>query len=409
MFFPPRAFVHSTLARSASATRTTAVCLVACRRSRLFTSSAARADRALVYAENGDPAKVLTVLTYPTISAPPPNSVNVKFLLAPINPADINVIEGVYPSKPTKTDALAIAGLGSEGKPVFVGGNEGVALVTAVGSGVKDLRVNDLVVMTKPQTGTWSTSKNVAITDVVKIPDAEQLSEVQCATITVNPATAYNMLTNFVELHEGDWVIQNGANSAVGQAVIQIAASRGLKTINLVRNRDNLDQLKNSLHSLGATQVLTYDELAEKSAREKVKSWTQGKQISLGLNCVGGKETTLMAKFLGSNAHLVSYGAMSKQPLSLPTSLFIFKNLTAHGFWQTQWYNEKSPAEREILMGNIVNLMVQKKLKTPEHEVVTVEAEDSDDQATEKMRAVMSKLAEGRFGKKVLLKIEDTE
>jgi len=32
-------------------------------------------------------------------------------------------------------------------------------------------------------------------------------------------------------------VIQNGANSAVGQAVIQIAAAQGLRTINLIRDR----------------------------------------------------------------------------------------------------------------------------------------------------------------------------
>lgn len=35
----------------------------------------------------------------------------------------------------------------------------------------------------------------------------------------------------------GDTVIQNAANSGVGQAVIQIAASRGLTTINVIRDR----------------------------------------------------------------------------------------------------------------------------------------------------------------------------
>ena len=31
----------------------------------------------------------------------------------------------------------------------------------------------------------------------------------------VNPPTAYNMLHEFVKLESGDWVVQNGANSAV--------------------------------------------------------------------------------------------------------------------------------------------------------------------------------------------------
>lgn len=35
----------------------------------------------------------------------------------------------------------------------------------------------------------------------------------------------------------GDSVIQNAANSGVGQAVIQMAAARGINTINVIRDR----------------------------------------------------------------------------------------------------------------------------------------------------------------------------
>ena len=76
------------------------------------------------------------------------------------------------------------------------------------------------------------------------------------------------------------------------------------------------------------------------------------------LNCVGGPDTTAMTRLLGDNAHLVSYGAMSKKPLSLPTSLFIFKNLSAHGYWQHRWYQEHSREEREQLMRTLADLKV---------------------------------------------------
>lgn len=69
-----------------------------------------------------------------------------------------------------------------------------------------------------------------------------------------------------------------------------------------------------------------------------------------------------MARLLGDNSHLVSYGAMSKQPLSLPTSLFIFKNLKAHGFWQSRWYKDKSQSEREGLMHRLAQLMLDNKV-----------------------------------------------
>jgi trans-2-enoyl-CoA reductase len=42
------------------------------------------------------------------------------------------------------------------------------------------------------------------------------------ATLQVNPSTAYRMLNDFVKLSPGDLVVQNGANSAVGQFVIQV-------------------------------------------------------------------------------------------------------------------------------------------------------------------------------------------
>lgn len=44
----------------------------------------------------------------------------------------------------------------------------------------------------------------------------------------------------------GDSVIQNAANSGVGQAVIQIAAARGINTINVVRDRWILSRLINT-------------------------------------------------------------------------------------------------------------------------------------------------------------------
>lgn len=147
---------------------------------RLFSSTVRRPDRAIVYSENGNPAKVLRVLTYPSLAPPPPNSVNIKFLLSPINPADINVIEGVYPSKPAKTDLLL-----HEDQNLVVGGNEGFAQVTAVGAGVDSLKVDDRVIMIKQQAGTWATDRNVAVHDVAKVPDADALSESQAATMTV--------------------------------------------------------------------------------------------------------------------------------------------------------------------------------------------------------------------------------
>lgn len=81
--------------------------------------------------------------------------------------------------------------------------------------------------------------------------------------ISSNPCTAYRMLHDFVSLNKNDVIIQNGANSACGQNVIQLANIFGYISINIIRNRPepDLENLKNHLKSLGASYILTEEEL----------------------------------------------------------------------------------------------------------------------------------------------------
>jgi len=266
--------------------------------------------------------------------------------------------------------------------------------------------------MVKQQAGTWCSDANVDERDVVRIPKADGRlpSEVDAAVMTVNPPTAYNMLRDFIKLKPGDWVLQNGANSAVGQAVIQIAAHRGLKTLNLVRDRDDFASLDARLTSLGATRVLPYsvldpsiDKARAKATRSSLQDLFSGSPPRLALNCVSGAPTTHMSSLLDTDAILVSYGAMSKQPLALSTSLFIFKNLTCKGFWQSQWYRTHSREEREALMCELVGLMVGGKLKEPENEVITIRANQDDESATHALRAKIREAQGGHYGKKILI------
>lgn len=154
---------------------------------RFSTCSTLQANRAIIYTSNGSPASVLSALTFPSLPAPQPGTLNIKFLLAPINPADINVIEGVYPAKPTPKKLTDNAG-----PPVFVGGNEGLAEVTQVGEGVVGLKGGEWVVVSKQQNGTWCSAANVGVGDVIKMPRGA--SEVGAATLTVRLFDEYNVL-----------------------------------------------------------------------------------------------------------------------------------------------------------------------------------------------------------------------
>ncbi|KAG7095214.1 hypothetical protein E1B28_005989 [Marasmius oreades] len=364
-------------------------------------------NRAIIYSQHGSPHDVLRVLTFrDPPSLPAPNTLTIEFMLAPINPVDLNTIEGSYPVSPKSEPAL----LSSHG-PIFVGGKEGLAKVVAVGEGVSGFMEGDWVVMYDHRVPTWIKRRNVLATDLIKLPltAKDGLSEVNGAMITINPPTAYNILKEYADLQEGHWVIQNGANSAVGQMVIQVAKYRKLNTINFVRQRDDLEALSQRLQKLGATKVLTYDDLQETSLRNRVQEWTRGKDIRLALNCVSGPTTASMTRLLGPNAHLVSYGAMSKQPLLLPTSLLVFNNLTAHGFSQARWNGTHPKADLEALVGELAKMMLDlpgsnnSNLKEPMHEIVRIADDESDEAATKKIKDLFKKVIEGKVSK-ILLK-----
>ena len=90
-------------------------------------------------------------------------------------------------------------------------------------------------------------------------------------------------------------MIQNGANSGVGTAVIQLARRMGVRTINVIRDRDDADEVKQHLSSLGADVVLTDSEMGH-YATPRLMEHLQ--QPCLGLNCVGGKSATNIARAL---------------------------------------------------------------------------------------------------------------
>ena len=53
--------------------------------------------------------------------------------------------------------------------------------------------------------------------------------------------------------------------------------------------------------------------------RDEVKSVTGGAPIRLALNAVGGENALRVANTLAPEATMVTYGAMSLQPLRIPT------------------------------------------------------------------------------------------
>jgi trans-2-enoyl-CoA reductase len=274
---------------------------------------------AAVYETHGNPADVLRVESRPW-PTPAAHEIVVKMSAAPINPADLNQIEGKYPVRP---------------KLPATPGFEGAGIVVELGADVKGLTTGVLVILPH-NIGTWRDAVAVRAEDLVMVP--EGIEAVQAAMLKINPLTAWRLLHDYVDLQKGDWLIQNAANSAAGRDVIQIARELGYRSVNVVRRAELIDELR----AEGADVVVVDGD----NLRQEVKDASSGALIRLGLNSVGGDSALRLANCLAPGGTLVSFGAMSLQPLKIPTGLLIFKDLRFRGIWINKWYDNATASER---------------------------------------------------------------
>jgi mitochondrial enoyl-[acyl-carrier protein] reductase / trans-2-enoyl-CoA reductase len=289
----------------------------------------------------GDPADVLRV-EESARPAPSAGELLLEMLAAPINPADLNVIEGKYGELPALPAAV---------------GNEGVGRVAALGTGVKGFCEGDLVLPMRH--GTWTQFMLTSAEESVKLP--RELDVFQAAMLSVNPASAWGLLKGFVDLQEGEWVAQNAGNSAVARCVIQIARQRGWRTLNVVRRAEVVEDLR----ALGADEVF----LEEQDLRKASEEVCGTARPRLALNAVGGASALNLANALADRGTIVTYGAMGRQPLKIPNGLLIFRNLEFKGFWVSRWVKRLPPVQAGEMWSSLASLSLQGKLRIPIHRV----------------------------------------
>ena len=298
----------------------------------------------VLYHEYGNPTDVLKV-TSGDPGAPGPGQVLVTGITAPINPADLNTIEGKYPIRPPLP---AVPGV--EGAGVIANAGPGVALQPGT------------AVLLPSGYGTWREAGILDADQLIAVPEGVPFLE--AAMLKINPATAWRMLHDFVVPEPGAWVIQNAANSAVGRHVIAIARELGLRTVNLVRRPELIEELT----AAGGDVVLVDDE----TAVEQIKARTERSPIRLALNAVGGDSATRVANVLANGGTVVTYGAMSRQPVKIPNGLLIFKDLRFRGFWVSRWHKAATPDERQAMFTQLFELAKRGVIETPVERIYPV-------------------------------------
>ncbi len=255
----------------------------------------------------GEPSDVLELVKIPDPHDPLANEVLVAVEYAPISNSDLLTIRGQYPLLPSLPSGI---------------GHEGIGRILSVGKEVDHLKVGDRVLLPSSSTS-WRERIVLPSTGLFPLPqgaDPQQLS-----MLAINPPTGALLLSEYVKLSPGDWVIQNAGNSGVGRSVIAFAKDRGLRTVSLVRRQELIDELV----AAGGDVVLV--DGAGVSAR--VAQATGNAKIALALDGVEGEAMLSLSGSLALGGTLVVYSAVSRKPGLASVVDIVFRNVAIRGFW----------------------------------------------------------------------------
>jgi NADPH:quinone reductase-like Zn-dependent oxidoreductase len=334
-------------------------------RARHVAASPGQSDnmRSVTHDVFGDPAEVLR-LSDSVMPEPGPGQVRIRTLLSPIHNHDLWTVRGSYGYKPPLP---------------AIGGSEAVGVVDELGEGVPaDLLGRRIAVASVH--GTWAEFFLAPAAGLVPLPDA--ITDEAAAQLIAMPFSAISLL-EFLGVSEGDWVIQNTANGAVGKTLAMLAQARGVNTINLVRRDEGVAELA----ALGIENAVS---TAADGWKEKVRGLVGDSVIRAAVDSIGGHATGDLADVLGENGLLVSFGSMTGEAMHIPSGAVIFKQLTLKGFWGSKVSSAMAGDQRRRLIGELVGRVASGELQLP------VEAVFGLDEAAS---AVKTSLASGKAGK----------
>ena len=317
------------------------------------------------FTETGVPTDVLTLNDIP-MPEPGPGEVRIKVSACNINPSDVMFIQGRYGIRP-KFPATA--------------GFEACGTVDARGEGV-DLPEGLQVIFTA--IGVWQEYVIAAADTLLPTPEGMP-DEVACQAF-VNPYTAFAMLGES-GLQKGQWLMLTAGGSAYGKFVIQLCQQRGINTICTVRRSEQVDSLK----ELGATEVVNTE---EEKLVERVREITDRRGVDYVFDAVAGELGGQALECLAKNGTMLTFGALSMQPIPVNSGTMIFKNLTIKGFWLTTWFPALSSPEKQRISKEVLGMLTQQQLKANVEATYPLE---------EVVKAVEHADSSGRDGKVLLV------
>jgi NADPH:quinone reductase len=270
--------------------------------------------KAVVFDRFGPPEEVLQAREVPPPPEPGPGQVRIRMIASPVNPSDLLYIRGEYGKQPPLPAT-----------PGF----EGVGIVEATGSGLFARRVRGKrVAVLNRATGNWQEQVVVPARQAIPVPS--DLPNDQAAAFFVNPASAVVMTQYVLKVPPGAWLLQTAAGSALGRMVIRLGKHYGFRTINVVRRREQGEELR---RAGGDAVVCTSDE----SLVDRVREITAGEGVLYAIDAVGGATGTAVIQALGHAGRLLLYGTLAGEPIQIDPRVLMVGQKKVEGFWLSPW------------------------------------------------------------------------
>ncbi len=327
----------------------------------------------VVFDKFGPPAEVLHVQDDVPAPQPARGEVLVRMLASPINPSDLMHIGGSYGVKPTLPAT-----------PGF----EGAGIVEATGGGLLGwFRKGKRVAVIFDRTGLWAEYTVTKARQVVPVPD--DMSDEQAACFFVNPATAVVMTQDVLKINRGAWLLQSAAGGELGKMVIRLGYKFAFRTINVVRRREQVDELK----KLGADHVIVESDGPIPVQVQKLVP----EGVRYAIDPVGGVVGSQVIASLAPGGRCLLYGSLTDEPVSVHPRLAIGNDLRVEGFWLGAWAKKQGTLTMLRLFRRVRELMREGVLQTHFAAAYPIE---------QVAKAAVHAAAPGKGGK-VLLKIGD--
>jgi len=242
--------------------------------------------------------------------APGPGEVLIEVQAAGVNYIDVYQRTGLY--------KVALP---------FTLGQEAAGVVTALGSGVTEVKVGDRVAYTHVM-GAYAEYAVVPADRVLVLPDG--VSTKQGAAAMLQGMTAHYLASTTYALRSGDTCLVHAAAGGVGLLLCQIARLRGARVLGTVSTREKAELARQA----GADAVILY---TEQDFETEAKRLTNGAGLQVVYDSVGKTTFEKGLNCLTRRGMMVLYGqssgpvgAFDPQVLSQKGSLFLTRPTLGH-------------------------------------------------------------------------------